>query len=82
VRSVTPYALGLAFGMYVLNALNGIFDEVAIEWITPFKHFDAPAIATSGQYDSRLVLFNITISLVALGVSYWLYQQRDIHAVS
>jgi len=82
VRSVTPYALGLAFGMYVLNALNGIFDEVAIEWIMPFKHFDAPAIATSGQYDSRLVLFNITISLVALGVSYWLYQRRDIHAVS
>lgn len=82
VRSVTPYALGLGFGMYVLNALNGIFDEVAIEWITPFKHFDAAAITTTGSYDTRLVALNLAVSLLALVLSYWRYNQRDVHAVS
>jgi len=82
VRSVTPYALGLGFGMYVLSAFSGIFGDVKLELVTPFKHFDAPYIVQHGAYDMPLVLLNITVTLVALAVSYWLYTRRDIPAVS
>jgi ABC-2 type transport system permease protein len=82
VRSVTPYALGLAFGTYVLNAFSGIFGVVALEFITPFKHLDAAAIIKHVAYDTPLVLLNISITLVSLTVSYWLYIRRDIPAVS
>lgn len=82
IRSTTPYALGLGFGMYVLNALNGIFNEVVVEWITPFKHFDMAAITATGVYNIPLVVFNLSLSLLALVASYWLYQRRDIQAVS
>jgi ABC-2 type transport system permease protein len=82
VRNVTPYALGLGFGAYVLSAFSGVFGDVALELITPFKHFDAAYIAMQGAYDTPLVLFNIAISLVSLGMSYWLYIRRDIPAVS
>jgi ABC-2 type transport system permease protein len=40
VRSVTPYAMGLAFGMYVLSAFGGLLGMSVIEDITPFKHFE------------------------------------------
>jgi ABC-2 type transport system permease protein len=82
VRSVTPYALGLGFGMYVLSAFSGIFGDVKLELITPFKHFDAASIVKAGAYNAPLVLLNIAVSLMALGISYWLYTRRDIPAVS
>lgn len=82
VRSVTPYALGLAFGAYVLSAFSGVFGDVALEYLTPFKHFDAPAIARQGAYNLPLVVLNIAVTVMALAISYWRYNRRDIPAVS
>jgi ABC-2 type transport system permease protein len=82
VRSVTPYSLALGFGAYVLAAFSGVFGDVKLEYITPFKHLDAAAIVKNGAYDTPLVLLNVAITLVSLGVSYWLYIRRDIPAVS
>ena len=82
VRSVTPYALGLGFGSYVLSAFSGIFGDVKLELITPFKHLDAAYIVQHGAYDTPLVLLNAAVTLVALAVSYRLYIRRDIPAVS
>jgi ABC-2 type transport system permease protein len=82
VRSVTPYSMGLAFGMYVLSAFSGIFGAVKLEYITAFKHLDPAYIVKQGSFDTPLVLINLAISLIALLVSYWLYIRRDIPAVS
>jgi ABC-2 type transport system permease protein len=82
VRSVTPYSLGLGFGMYVLSAFSGIFGEIKLEYITPFKHLDPAYVVQHGAYDTPLVLLSAAITLIALGVSFWLYLRRDIKAVS
>ncbi|RPI34525.1 MAG: ABC transporter permease [Chloroflexota bacterium] len=82
VRSVTPYALGLGFGSYVINAFSGVLGDVKLELITPFKHLDAAYIVQHEAYDMPLVLLNVTVTVVALAVSYWLYIRRDIPAVS
>lgn len=82
VRSVTPYALGLGFGAYVINAFSGMLGDVKLENITPFKHFDPVFIVQNAAFDTPLVLINVVVSLVALVVSYWLYIRRDIPAVS
>ena len=82
IRSVTPYSLGLAFGTYVLSAFSGVFGEVKLEYITPFKHFDPAYIIEHAAFNVPLVLVNVAITLVALAASYWLYKRRDIHAVS
>mgnify|MGYP001186370050 CR=1 FL=1 len=82
VRSVTPYGLGLAFGTYILSAFSGVLGDVALEYITPFKHFEASAIVAKDAYNTPLVLLNVAVTLVSLGVSYWLYLRRDIPAVS
>ena len=82
VRSVTPYALGLAFGAYVLSAFSGVFGDVALELVTPFKHLDAAYIVNHQAYNTPLVLLNVAVSVIALAVSYWRYNRRDIPAVS
>ncbi len=82
VRSVTPYSLGLSFGAYVLNAFAGVFGDVKLEYITPFKHLDPVYIVEHTAFDTPLILINLAVTLIALGVSYWLYIHRDIPAVS
>ena len=82
VRSVTPYGLGLGFGLYVLNGFSGIFGDIKLELITPFKHIDATYIITNKAYDVPLLVLNLLITLIALAASYWLYNRRDIPAVS
>jgi len=82
VRSVTPYALGLGFGAYILNAFSGMLGDVKLELITPFRHFDPNYIVSHAAYDTPLVLLNVAVSVVALVASYWLYIRRDIPAVS
>lgn len=82
VRNVTPYALGLGFGAYVLSAFSGVVGDVKLELLTPFKHFDPAAIASQGAYDTPLVLLNLAVTVLALAASYWRYLHRDIPAVS
>jgi len=82
VRSVTPYSLALGFGTYVLSAFSGMLGEVALEYLTPFKHLDVAAIVKNGAYDVPLLLLNVTVTVISLAASYWLYLRRDIPAVS
>ena len=82
VRSVTPYALGLGFGMYVLSAFSGVFKDVKLEYITAFKHLDPAYMVEHGAFNTPLVLLNVAVTLVSLAASYWLYLRRDIPAVS
>ena len=82
VRSVTPFSLGLAFGTYILSAFSGVFGEVALELITPFKHLDPNYIVQHDAYNLPLVLLNVTVTIISLAASYWLYTHRNIPAVS
>lgn len=82
VRSVTPYALGLGFGAYVLAAFSGVLGEVKLELITPFKHMDPAYIVQHSAYNTPLLLLDVVVILVSVAASYWLYLRRDIKAVS
>jgi len=82
LRSVTPYSMALAFGSYVLAAFSGMLGDVALEKITPFKHFDPNYIIQHGALDTPLVMISVVVTILSLAGSYWLYLRRDIPAVS
>ena len=81
IRSVTPYAMALGFGMYVLSVFGDMLGESVLEKITPFKHFDASYIVQHNAYDLPLVLVTVAVILVSVVGSYVLYARRDIPAV-
>ncbi len=82
VRTTTPYALGLGLGMYVLSAFSDIAGEVKLEWVTPFKYFDATYIVRHHGYDTRLLWLDVAVTAVALAFGYWRYLRRDIPAAA
>lgn len=79
VRSVTPYSMSLAFGMYVLGAFGGMLGDVKLELITPFKHFDPNYIVQHQGYGSIAWISAAYIIISSIG-TYVLYQRRDIPA--
>ena len=79
VRSVMPYSMGLAFGMYVLSAFGGLLGDVKLERITPFKHFEPNYIISNAAYDLPLVLISVIYIVAAVAGSYVLYTRRNIH---
>ncbi|MBU0494278.1 MAG: ABC transporter permease [Chloroflexi bacterium] len=81
VRSVLPYSMGLAFGMYVLSVFGDMLGDNVLEKITPFKHFDPSYVIQNGTYDLPLVLISVVVIVISLVGSYVLYTRRDIPSV-
>ncbi len=82
VRNVTPYGLGLGFGMYVLSAFGDMLGETKLEWITPFKHFAASDVLRNKGCDMSLLWLDVGVIAAAFAFSYWRYLRRDIPAVA
>ncbi len=81
IRSVTPYAMALGLGMYVLSAFDDLLGESILEKITPFTHFEPRYIVQHAAYDLPLVLFSLSVIVISLSASYMLYVRRDIPAI-
>jgi len=81
IRSVTPYAMALGFGMYVLSVFGDLLGESTLEKLTPFKHFEPKYIVQNGAWDWPLVLISVAVIVVSLVGSYLLYTRRNIPAV-
>jgi ABC-2 type transport system permease protein len=80
VRSVTPYSMALAFGMYILSAFGGMLGDVKLEIITPYKHFEPNYILRNAAYDLPKVMISVALIVLSVVGSYILYQRRDISA--
>lgn len=78
VRSVTPFSMGLVFGLYILNAFGGMIGEKSLEVLSPFQHFAPNYIVKHAAWDASLVWISIVIIVIALPASYVLYLRRNI----
>jgi ABC-2 type transport system permease protein len=78
IRNVTPFSMGLAFGLYILNAFGGMIGEQSLEIISPFKQLDPNYILKNAAYDLPLVLISLGVIVVSITASYVLYSKRNI----
>ena len=78
VRSVTPFSMALAFGMYVLGAFGSLLGDAKLELITPFTHFQPNRILSTGEYDLPLVLISVSVIVISVVASYILYNKRNM----
>ena len=78
VRNVTPFSMGLVFGLYILNAFGDMIGEEGMEILSPFNHFAPSSIIKNNAWDAPLVMISVVVSIFALAASYWLYARRNI----
>jgi ABC-2 type transport system permease protein len=80
VRSVTPLSMGLAFGLYLLNAFGGMIGEDTLEILSPYNHFEPNFILKNAAYDLPLALISVVAIVVSIAGSYVLYARRNIRS--
>lgn len=81
IRSVLSFSMALAFGLYIISALQKIIGGKILGIITPFYHFEAGYILEHGTYDIGQAFISIGIIIVSLVMSYILYLRRNIHSL-
>ncbi len=81
VPSVISFSMGTVFGMYILAAFGGSLGEDKFDYLTPFKHFEATKIVSTGEFDTTKMSISVAVILISVIASYVLYKRRDIPTV-
>lgn len=81
IRSVLSLSMGLAIGLYAVNALRGVLDSDLLAYASPYYYFETATILENGAYDLTLFSLAIGIILFSLVASYSLYTKKDIHSL-
>lgn len=81
IKSVLPISLGITFGFYAIGAFIATSADDPVRYLTPFRYFDTNYIMLNGKYDTSYLITSIVWVTVAILVSYYVYNKKNIHAV-
>ena len=81
VPSVISFSMGSVFGMYILAAFGGSLGEDMFDYLTPFKHFEATKIVSTGNFDLPKLMISVIVIVISVIASYVLNQRRNIPTV-
>jgi len=80
MTAVTGAAVGVAFVLYILNALRRIVGGELLGIISPYYHFDPNYILAAGKWDPCLTMLSVLFVVAANIVALSLFLKRDIHS--
>ncbi len=79
-KPVTTFSIGLVLIFYFIYTLSKITESAAkIGYLSPFRFVNVDAINPAYKLDFRNLLYFIGISLLLTGISYRLYNRKDIY---
>ncbi len=82
IKSVLPFSMGLAFGMYIISAIGSIVDDNILAYLTPFKYFEPNTLVIDGRYNPVMIIICTVVIVVSLVGSFILYNKRNIRTAS
>jgi len=80
VTGVIGPAVGVAFVLYMLNALRRIVGGELLGLVSPYRHFDPNYILLDGKWDLVFVAISIVFIIVANIIAVRLYLKRDLRS--
>ncbi|MFE8702566.1 ABC transporter permease subunit [Cytobacillus sp. FJAT-54145] len=81
IKAVLPISLSTVFALFFIGMFASTTNDEKIRFITPFKYFEPSYIIKNSSYEWPFVFLGLGFIVVAIGVSYWVYIKKDIHAV-
>jgi len=80
IRFISSFSMSVVFGFFILSMVSQIMEEKVLYYLTPFRYFDANALIMKGAYETKYLALTFIIVLVFLGLSYVVFEKKDIHA--
>lgn len=78
-RGALGAGLGFAFGMYFVNILANLTDDLKfLKYITPFGYADGAYIIPEKALDIKYLAVGIVIAAIGIIAAYWKYSKKDI----
>ncbi|MBU1093527.1 MAG: ABC transporter permease [Firmicutes bacterium] len=81
IASVISYSMALGFGLYILFGLRSSVGTNFLGYITPYAYFEPAEILITGQYDLVYTMICVAVILFTFGMTYYLYNKRNIHSL-
>lgn len=81
-KAVLPASLGTAFGLFFIGALLATKSDSPARYFAPFKYFDYNYIVKNSGYETSYLIAGAAITIVACAITYFVYNKKDIDAVS
>lgn len=81
VKSVLTISLATVFAFYFLGMFSSTTGDDAKRYISPFKYFDTAYVMENAGYEIPFLIAGAAVIILAIGVSYYVYAKKDIHAV-
>ncbi|MFZ3373533.1 MAG: ABC transporter permease, partial [Desulfitobacteriaceae bacterium] len=69
------------FGFFILNLLDSVIGNKATRYLIPFLYYDSAYIIKNASYETSFVVLEIVFVVAAIGASYLIYSEKDIHTV-
>lgn len=81
IKSVLPVSLGIVFVLYSMSSFMVGDSEDVIRYFTPFQYFKTEYILEEGHYELSFFITGLVVIAVCITSAYWIYKNKDVHAV-
>ncbi len=81
INSILSYSMGLGFGLYIMNSFKELLSSDLFGYISPYTYFSPTYILINGHYEILLTIICLSIIVISLTMSYFLYLKRNIHSL-
>lgn len=81
IKAVLSVSLGTVFAFFVIGMIVAVDGEGAKRYFSPFKYFSGTYMLAHASYETSYVIAAIAIIVVSITASYFIYTQKDVHAV-
>ena len=81
VRTVSGTAMAVAFGGFLLTALQSILKEEALRYLSPYQYFDAALAFETGHFETAMAVTASLLTVALLAAAFVKYRTGQTHAV-
>lgn len=82
IKTVVAYSLPIVFSFFIISAFGSVIGKKDIEYLTPFKYFNASYIVEHAAYEAKYLWIILGIVIFCAIGSYLIYLKKDIETAS
>ncbi len=81
IPSVLSFSMALGFGTFILNAFKNALSSDLFGYLSPYSYYDYTSILVSGDIELLGLIISLSVIVVSLTATYFLYNKRNISSL-